>query len=95
MDRNDFSVRPHTSLSQKLPTDLEVRLAVFFKHLKELRTNKEIDTLILNMDEVPVVFDTVPSKTLNKHGEKNVLMKTTESEKKRYTAVLAVILYNR
>ena len=60
MDRNDFSVRPHMSLSQKLPTDLEVRLAVFYKHLKELRTNKEIDALILNMDEVPVVFETVP-----------------------------------
>ena len=92
MDRNDFSVRRHTSLSQKLPADLEVRLAAFYKHLKELRTNKELDedALILNMDEVPVVFDTVPSKIPSKRGEKDISMKTTGGEKKRYTAVLAV-----
>ena len=92
MDRNNFSVRRHTSLSQKLPTDLEVRLAAFYRHLRELRTNKELDedALILNMDEVPMVFDTVPSKTLNKCGEKDILVRTTGGEKKRFTAVLAI-----
>lgn len=92
MDRNNFSLRRHTSLSQKLPADLEVRLAAFYKHLSELRTNKELDedALIINMDEVPMVFDTVPSTTLNKRGEKDVRVKTTGGEKKRYTAVLSV-----
>ena len=56
MARNNFSVRRHTSLSQKLPAVLEVRLAAFYCYLKELRTNKELDedALILNMDEVPM-----------------------------------------
>lgn len=92
MDRNNFTVRRHTSLSQKLPADLEIRLAAFYKHLGELRTNKELDedALIINMDEVPMVFDTVPSTTLNKKGEKDVRVRTTGKEKKRYTAVLAV-----
>ena len=92
MDRNSFTVRRHTSLSQKLPADLEIRLAAFYTHLRELRTSKELDedTLIINMDEVPMVFNTVPSRTLNKKWEKDVRVRTTGGEKKRYTAVLAV-----
>ena len=92
MDRNNFSVRRHTSLSQKLPADLEIRLAAFYKHLNELRDTKELDeeALIINMDEVPMVFDTVPNTTLNTRGEKDVRVRTTGGEKKRYTAVLAV-----
>ena len=43
MDRNNFSVKRHTSLSQKLSVDLEIRLAAFYKHLNELRNNKELD----------------------------------------------------
>ena len=60
--------------------------------MSELRTKKELDedALIINMDEVPMVFDTVPSTTLNKHGEKDVRVKTTGGETKRYTAVLSV-----
>ena len=92
MDRNNFSVRRHTSLSQKFPADFEVRLAAFYRHLKELRTNKELDedALILNMDEVPMVFNTVPPKTLSKYGEKDILGRTSGGEKKRFTAVLAI-----
>ena len=92
MNRNSFTVSHHTSLSQKLPADLEIRLAAFYMHLRELRTSKELDedTLIINMDEVPKVFDTVPSRTLNKKGEKDVRVWTSGGEKKRYKAILAV-----
>ena len=37
-----------------------------------------------------MVFDTVPSTALNKCGEKDVRVKTTGGEKKRYTTVLSV-----
>ena len=92
MARHNLNVRQHTSLSLKLPCDLEVRLAAFYKHLKELRVSKELDedVLILNMDEVPMVFDTVPSTTLHKRGEKGVQVKNTGWEKKYFTAVLAI-----
>ena len=64
----------------------------FYRHLKELRTNKELDrdALILNMDKMPMVFDTVPSQTLSIRGEKEVLVRTSGGEKKRFTTVLAV-----
>ena len=92
MAHHNLCVQQHTSLSQKLPCDLEVRLAAFYKHLKELRVIKELDedVLLLNMDEVPMVFDTVSSTTLNKRGEKDVRVKTTGGEKKHFTAVLAI-----
>ena len=92
MKRNNFSLRSHTSLSQKLPADLEVRLAAFYQHLRELRIEHELDEdcLLLNMDEVPMVFDTVPSRTVHARGEKDVRVNTTGGEKKRFTAVLTV-----
>ena len=41
------------------------------------------------MDETPVYFDMVPSKTVNKKGAKTMKVRTTGSEKKRITAVPA------
>ena len=35
-------------------------------------------------------FDTVPSKGLSKHVEKDVLVRTTGGDRKRFNAVLAV-----
>ena len=92
MTRNNFSLRSHMSLSQKLPADLEVRLAAFYQHLRELRTEHELneDCLLLNMDEVPMVFDAVPLKMVHVRGEKDVRINTTDGEKKHVTAVLTV-----
>ena len=88
--RNNFSLRSHMSLSQKLSADLEVRLTVFDQHLHELRTEHELDEdcLLLNMDEVPIVFNTVPLKTVR--GEKDVRVNTIGGVKKHVTAVLSV-----
>ena len=93
MKRNNFSLRSHTSLSQKLPADLEVRLAAFYQHLCELRIEHELDEdcLLLNMDEVPMVFDTVPSRMVHTRGENDVRVNITSGEKKPFTAVLTVM----
>ena len=92
METNNFSLPKHTSLSQKLPSDIELRLSVFYKHLRELREEHERDEdlLIINMDEMPMVFDTVPGNTVNRKGKKDVKVSTTGGEKKHFTAVLAV-----
>jgi len=40
------------------------------------------------MDEVPVFFDMVVNKVVDKKGVKNAIVTTTGSQKKRCTAVL-------
>ena len=48
-----------------------------------LRIEHELDEdcLLLNMDKVPMVFDTVPSRTVHAKGEKDVRVNTTGGEK--------------
>ena len=75
MDRNNFSIRKHMLLSQKLPGDLEVWLTVFYRHPKELRLEHELDedVLLINMDDVPMTFDTVPSVKQKSNHEPFIL----------------------
>lgn len=42
-----------------------------------------------NMDETPVYFDIVPGKTIERRGRKTVKVRTTGSEKRHITVVLA------
>lgn len=44
-----------------------------------------------NMDETPLYFDMVPSRTLEKKGAKEVRVKTTGAGKRRVTIVLACL----
>ena len=91
MKRHDLSLRAKTSLSQRLPHDLEDKLSSFHTFVKSKREENEFDdNMIINMDETPVYFDLQPSKTINKCGEKSVLIRTTGSEKRHFTVVLAV-----
>ena len=94
MDRNNFSIRKHTSLSQKLPRDLEVRLTVFYRHLKELRLEHELDedVLLAIMGEVPMTFDTVSSQTVHPRGDKDVREK--KKKKKKKTEVRKTLYYS-
>ena len=39
------------------------------------------------MDETPVYLDMIQSRTVNKKGEKSILVRSTNSEKRRITAV--------
>ena len=59
----------------------------FYKHLNELRDTKELDeeALIINLEEVPMVFDTVPKTTLNMRGVKDV---REQQEEKRSCTLL-------
>ena len=42
------------------------------------------------MDQTPVYFDLQPAKTINKCGEKSVLVRTTGSEKRQFTVIFTV-----
>ena len=90
MERNNFSQQNHTWLSQKLPADLELHLSVFYKHLRELREEHKLDEdlLIINMDKVPMVFDTVPGSTIHCNGNKDLKVSTIGGKKKHFTALL-------
>ena len=90
MKINNYSIRAHTKIAQKLPKEYEDKITNFQRYIIRLRLRAEYTLdCIGNMDETPVNFDMVGNNTVNKRGEKTVLLKTTGHEKCRYTVVLA------
>ena len=64
-NRNRLSLRKRTSLSQKLPHQLEEKIKGFYLQCaKAIKIGKYPLQLIGNMDETPMWFDIVPQKTL-------------------------------
>ena len=58
------------------------------KKVKQIRrVHKFEDNLIINMDETPVYFDMPNSRTIDKKGKKEVWIRSTGAEKRRFTAV--------
>ena len=90
MKQHDFVLRTRTTLSQRLPADLETKIENFNKFLHDCRLNDDFDDeMIINMDETPVYFDVVPTKTVDQKGVKSVKVRTTGSEKRHITGALA------
>ena len=90
MRRSNLVLRARTSMAQTLPSDLENKIAQFRQVVHEMRLNGDFEyDLIANMDETPVFFDMVPSKTVDTKGKKSIRVRTTKSEKQRITAVLS------
>ena len=91
MRRHEFSLRQRTSIAQKLPADLEVKLSSFREFVSKSRADDEFDFRdMINMDETPMYFDLVPQHTIDKIGSRSVLIRSTGSEKRHVTVVLAV-----
>ncbi len=89
MNRHGLSVRVKTSISQKLPAQLEKKLESFMVQIRALRAKHQYPKeLIINMDETPMYFDMVPGYTINKKGAKEVHIRSSGSDKKRMTAVV-------
>ena len=89
--RNCFTLREKTSLSQRLPDGLEGKMkAYLLKVQKERRLGRFPSVLIGNMDETPVYFDLIPSKTIDKVGAKSCIIRSTGAEKRHVTVVLTV-----
>ncbi len=88
--RHNWTLRRQTSIAQMLPADLEEKMARFRQDVYHVRQNGDFSyDLIANMDETPVFFDMVPSCVVEKIGEKSVRVRSTNSDKRRITAVLA------
>ena len=85
-------LRAHTSVAQKLPGDLESKLSAFLDEVKTERQKYNFSkNLMGNMDETPLYFDLVPSRTIEKKGAKEVRMKSTGAGKRRVTIVLTCL----
>lgn len=89
MKRHHLSLRSRTSMAQKLPSDLEDKVTSFHQFVKDQRRENEYD-YIINMDETPAYFDVVPSKTVDITGKKTIKIRTTGSDKRHLTVILAV-----
>ena len=89
MKRHSFVFRARTSVSQKLPSDLEAKIADFHNEVKEVRLEHEFAReMIGNMDETPMMFDMVPGRTIATKGVKQVRVRSTGAEKRHVTVVL-------
>jgi hypothetical protein len=67
---------------------------IFHKTLKELCVygiNKIIENdLLVNIDETGIFLNLVYNNTINKAGDKNILIKTNGQEKMRITVILGI-----
>lgn len=90
MIRHSLSLRSKTSISQKLPVQLENKIECFLNEVRILRSNclYPVENII-NMDETPMYFDMVPSKTVSKKGVSEVRICSSGAEKRRLTVVLS------
>ena len=89
--RHTLSTRQRTSIGQKLPADYEEKLTSFHTFVIKMRKRHQYSLKdIYNMDETPLKFDMPSTRTLHDTGDKTVHIKTTNSEKRGFTAVLTV-----
>jgi len=90
MGRNGLCMHAKTTIAQKLPCEYERKIIQFHKNVINMRKKLcfEIGQLG-NMDEVPLMFDVPPNKTVDVKGAKTIIIKTSDNEKTRYTVVLA------
>ena len=89
MIRHGLSLRCKTSISQKLPAQLERKLECFLNEVNIMREkHKYPDHLIINMDETPMYFDMLPQYTILKKGTKEVRIRSSGAEKRNLTVAL-------
>ena len=90
MRRHSIVLRAMISVAQKLPKDLKLKIETFYKDVQMLRENgKYSKEMIGNMDETPLYFDMIPSRSLEKRGAMEVRVKSTGAQKQHITVVLA------
>ena len=76
-------LRAPTSISQKLPEQLDGVLSKFFEDAARfMRIGKYLLSLGGNVDETPPFFNMLPSDCIRKKGERECVVRSSESEKK-------------
>ena len=82
--------RHQTSVQQKLPAQLEAKVRRFLDDVRAHRMQHEFDnSLIINMDEIPMCFDMPSSTTIDVRGKKEILVRGTGAHKRRFTITLS------
>ena len=88
--RHRLSLLSRTSVSQKLPKQLEGSITKFYEDAERyMRIGKYPRSLVANMDETPAFFDMIPAKSICKTGSRECIVRTSGSEKKHVTVVLS------
>ena len=88
--RHRLSLISRTSVSQKLPKQLEGSITKFYEDAgRYMRIGKYPRSLVANMDETPAFFDMIPAKSICKTGSTECIVRTSGSEKKHITVVLS------
>ena len=91
LQRNRFTLRAKTSISQRLPAGLEGKMKSYLQKVQKERKDGRLPTaLIGNVDETPVYFDLVPGKTIDRVGAKYCIIRTTGAEKWHIIVVLTI-----
>ena len=74
-----------TSISQKLPIQLECKVEGFLNKVRVLREHCGYSSdMILNMDETPMFFDIVPQRMIAKKGVKEVKVCSFGVDKRKF-----------
>ena len=88
--RHGLSLLSRTSVSQKLPKQLEGSITKFYKDAgRYMWIGKYPRSLVANMDEAPAFFDMILAKSICKTGSRECIVRTSGSEKKHVTIVLS------
>ena len=90
MRRMRLALRHRTTICQKLPKDFEQK---FLNYQRCITNQRKKGNILMgqkaNADETAIYLDMPPNYTLQKKGVKEVLLKTSGSEKIRLTVMLA------
>ena len=87
MKRFNFSIRAATTVGQTLPCDWRAKVESYRLFVQEKLVGVE-PAQFGNMDEVPMAFDILGSRTVHTKGEKEVIISSTGHEKAHFTVVL-------
>ncbi len=92
LQRQHFSLRRKTTVSQRLPQDLVPKVTEFIMYTRKLRHHKGyLLSHIGNMDETPLCFDMPGETTITRTGERSVPICTTGHDKGRLTVFLSAM----
>ena len=81
--RHRLSLLSRTSISQKLPKQLEGSITKFYEDAgRYMWIGKYPRSLIANMDETPAFFYMIPGKSICKTASRECIVRTSGSEKK-------------
>ena len=89
LQRNKFSLRRRTTVSQHVPEDCSEKVVAFLKHTwKTIDENEITPSEIYCMDETPIWLESAGNYTVDSIGKKDVPIKFCGFEKFKLTVIL-------